>query len=98
MEDEILEGLQEKNVTAVRRIMIRRKDIDIPTNYLVLTFNSTKCPESLKLGYVFHRVRAYILNSRRCFRATGLATPWKAAVATRLGLRVGVPITTQTPV
>lgn len=67
-EDEILEGLQEENVTAVRRIMIRRNDIDIPTNHLVLTFNSTKLPESLKLGYVVHRVRPYIPNPRRCFK------------------------------
>lgn len=67
-EAQILEGVRKENVVAVRRINIRRNDIDIPTNHLVLTFNTTKLPESIQVGYVNYRVRPYIPNPRRCFK------------------------------
>lgn len=69
-EIEVLEGLQQEkaNVIAVRRIKIRRNDEEIPTKHLVLTFNSTKLPETIHLGYLNLRVRPYIPNPRRCFR------------------------------
>lgn len=69
-EDEILEGFKEEqtNVIAVRRIKIRRKDEEIATKHLVLTFNSTTLPDNVHLGYLNLRVRPYVPNPRRCFR------------------------------
>lgn len=66
-EDEILEGLSNQGVIAVRRITFRREDQEKPSKHLVLTFNSTTLPQTVKAGYLNCKVRPFIPNPRRCF-------------------------------
>lgn len=66
--DEILEGLQDQEVVAVRRITIRRDGEERDTKHIVLTFNSTTLPSTVKAGYLNCKVRPYVPNPRRCFR------------------------------
>lgn len=65
----VLEGFNEEqtNVIAVRGIKIRRKDREIATKHLVLTFNSTTLPDNVHRGYLNLRVRPHVPNPRRCF-------------------------------
>lgn len=49
-EDEILEGLSNQGVIAVRRITFRREDQEKPSKHLVLTFNSTTLPRRSRLA------------------------------------------------
>lgn len=51
-----------------KRIRFRRNGKDLPTKHVILTFQKTVLPESVKAGYLYCRVRPYIPNPRRCFR------------------------------
>ncbi|CAN7938035.1 unnamed protein product, partial [Ixodes hexagonus] len=66
--DEILEGLQDQGVAAVRRITIRRDGEERDTKHIVLTFNTTTLPFTVKAGCLNCKVRPYVPNPRRCFR------------------------------
>ncbi|CAN7949656.1 unnamed protein product [Ixodes pacificus] len=66
--EEILEGLKNQGVIAVRRITLRRDGQERDTKHRVLTFNSTSVPSVVKAGYLNRKVRPYIPNPRRCFR------------------------------
>lgn len=66
--DEIAEGLSGQGVVSVRRITLRRDGEERHTKHLVLTFDSTTLPQTVKAGYLNCRVRPYIPNPRRCFR------------------------------
>ncbi|XP_055938130.1 uncharacterized protein LOC129968299 [Argiope bruennichi] len=66
--EEITQKLSSKGMTHVRRITIRRDGKLLETKHLVLTFNSTKVPESIKAGYLKLPVKAFIPNPLRCFK------------------------------
>lgn len=67
-EADLLEGLRNQGVTAVRRITIRRDDKEIPTRHIILTFDRSNLPDYINAGFIRCSVRAYIPNPRRCFK------------------------------
>ncbi|GBN80230.1 hypothetical protein AVEN_158573-1 [Araneus ventricosus] len=67
-EAEFLEELLDQNVCAARRINIRRDGRLIPTQHVVLTFQTPVLPKSIKAGYINCKLRPYIPNPLRCFK------------------------------
>ena len=67
-EEEICENLTSQGVVGVKRINIRRNNELVPTNTLILTFNSPTLPNSVKAGYLNIPVVPYIPNTLRCFK------------------------------
>ncbi|KAM7288070.1 hypothetical protein ISCGN_031759 [Ixodes scapularis] len=67
-EDEILEGLRNSGVIAVKRIILRREGQEIPSKHLILSFERHCLPATVKAGYLNCRVRPYVPNPQRCFR------------------------------
>lgn len=67
-EEEIMEGLSSQGVIDVSRIKLRREGIEKPTKHVILTFNATTLPDSVKAGYLNCNVRPYIPNPRRCLQ------------------------------
>ncbi|CAN8028558.1 unnamed protein product [Ixodes persulcatus] len=68
-EDELVDGLSDRDqgVVAAKRISLRREGQEINTKHVILTFELSKVPESIKAGYFNCRVRPYVPNPRRCF-------------------------------
>ena len=56
------------DVIAARRIHVRKGDVRIPTNTIILTFDCPKPPTSLRAGYLTVPVRPYIPFPMRCFK------------------------------
>ena len=50
--DEIKENVP--SILDVHRIIIKRNNMEVKTNTLILTFNSPKIPDSLKICYLNH--------------------------------------------
>ncbi|GBO37123.1 hypothetical protein AVEN_229720-1 [Araneus ventricosus] len=67
-EDDILEELRAQNVTAVKRILIKKEGKLHPTKHLILTFNLLSIPKSVHIAYFNLSVRPYIPNPLRCFK------------------------------
>ncbi|GBL75632.1 putative RNA-directed DNA polymerase from transposon X-element [Araneus ventricosus] len=67
-EAEFLEELRDQNVCAARRINIRRDGRLIPTQHVVLTFQTPVLPKSIKAGYINCKLGPYIPNPLRCFK------------------------------
>ncbi|GBN39675.1 hypothetical protein AVEN_257313-1 [Araneus ventricosus] len=67
-EAEFLEELRDQNVCAARRINVRRDGRLIPTQHVVLTFQTPVLPKSIKAGYINYKLRPYIPNPLRCFK------------------------------
>ncbi|GFY16139.1 uncharacterized protein TNCV_3531421 [Trichonephila clavipes] len=67
-EAKILDGFFDQGVIQVRRITIRKKNTNIPTKHLILTFNNPKLPSTIKAGYLNCKIRPYIPNPLRCFK------------------------------
>lgn len=67
-DSDILDGMRDQGVTAVRRIMIRRDGKEIPTKHVILTFDRSTLPQSVTAGFLHCEVRQYIPNPRRCFK------------------------------
>ena len=67
-DEEICGNLASQGVAAVRRISVRRNDISVPTNTLILTFSSPTLPQSIKAGYLCIAVEPFIPNPLRCFK------------------------------
>ncbi|CAN8031289.1 unnamed protein product [Ixodes persulcatus] len=65
--DELVDGLSDQGVVAAKRISLRREGKEINTKHVILTFELSKIPESIKAGYLNCRVRPYVPNPRRCF-------------------------------
>ena len=53
-------------ITDVQRIVINRNNTEIKTNTLILTFNTPKIPDSLKICYLNIPVSQYVPNPIRC--------------------------------
>ena len=66
-EDDIRNYLEDQGVTHVKRFTIRRSNEIVPTNTLLLTFNTVEPPKSVKIFYQIIRVEMYVPNSLRCF-------------------------------
>ena len=56
------------DVIHARRIHVRKGDVRIPTNTIVLTFDCPRPPTSLRAGYLMVPVRPYIPFPMRCFK------------------------------
>ena len=67
-EEEICQHLSSQDVTAIRRIKVRRNNELLPTNTFVLTFNVPTLPTSIKAGYLNIPVEPFIPNPLRCFK------------------------------
>lgn len=67
-EADLLEGFREQGVVAIRRITIRRNNEEVVTPHIVLTFNRSTLPESVKAAFLHCKVRPYIPNPRRCYK------------------------------
>jgi hypothetical protein len=67
-DEEILEGLAEQGITGIRRITSTRNGIQVPTRLIILTFDTPKPPQSIKVGYEVVEVEQYIPNPLRCTR------------------------------
>ncbi|GBO23986.1 hypothetical protein AVEN_111015-1 [Araneus ventricosus] len=67
-EAEFLEELHDQNVCAACRINIRRDGRLIPTQHVVLTFQTPVLPKSIKTEYINGKLRPCIPNPRRCFK------------------------------
>lgn len=68
-EQALVEGLEEKGVTAVKRLTRMDKDgkrINTPT--LIITMNGTTRPEHLHIGYVRTTTRPYYPPPQQCYR------------------------------
>lgn len=67
-EEELVEGLASQGVVGARRITLRRDGVERKTRHIILTFDSTTLPETIKAGYLQCRVRPYVPNPQRCFK------------------------------
>ncbi|GBO18691.1 hypothetical protein AVEN_242066-1 [Araneus ventricosus] len=67
-EADIMEYLKHQNVSAVRRISIRKDGQYVPTKHLILTFNTPTLPKSVLIAYINCPVRPYIPNPLRCYK------------------------------
>ena len=56
------------DVIHARRIHVRKGDVRIPTNTIVLTFDCPRPPTSLRAGYLMVPVRPYIPFPMSCFK------------------------------
>ena len=65
-EEEIMEGLRCEGVSHVRRLTTFRDGQRKDTSLLVLTFETTKLPDTLLAGHIRYQVRVFIPNPLRC--------------------------------
>ena len=56
------------SILDVHRIIIKRNNMEVKTNTLILTFNSPKIPDSLKICYLNIPVTQYVPNPLRCYK------------------------------
>ena len=66
--DEIEENIP--SIVDVQRIVVKRNNMEIKTNTLILTFNTPKNPESLKVCYLNISVSQFVPNPLRCYRCS----------------------------
>ena len=64
--DEIKENVP--MITDVHRIVVKRNNLEVKTNTLILTFNTPKIPDSLKICYFNIPVSQYVPNPIRCYK------------------------------
>ena len=53
-------------ITDVHRIVVKRNNLEVKTNTLILTFNTTKIPDSLKICYLnipYHNMYQILLDA-----------------------------------
>ena len=63
-----IEEMKKQRVTEVKRISIKKERKTIETNTYVMTFNQSKIPEKIKVGYRMEMVEQYIPNPLRCYK------------------------------
>ena len=66
-EENITDYLKQQGVTACKCFRIKKDGNLIETNTLLLTFNTTSLPKSLKIVYRIIPVEVYVPNPLRCF-------------------------------
>ncbi|XP_055951582.1 uncharacterized protein LOC129987649 [Argiope bruennichi] len=67
-DSDILESFSDQGVIHVLRITVRKGTEFQPTIHIILTFNKTQLPKSIKAGYLHCRVRPFIPNPIRCYK------------------------------
>lgn len=67
-EEEILQNLKQQGVIAVKKIKRKEGTNFKPTNTHILTFNSSRLPAEIKIGFTIRPVRPFIPNPLRCFK------------------------------
>ncbi|XP_046547389.1 uncharacterized protein LOC124257387 [Haliotis rubra] len=66
--DEIVEELQDQNVTSVKRFTVKKYDgSTVPSNTYLFTFSMSTVPKSIKAGFFNIRVEVYIPSPLRCY-------------------------------
>ena len=55
------------SVVDVQCVVVKRNNMGIKTNTLILTFNTPKLPESLKVCYLNIPVSQFVPNPLRCY-------------------------------
>ena len=63
--DEINENIP--SIIDVQQIVVKRNNMEVKTNTLILTFNSPKIPESLKVCYLNIPVSQFVRNPLRSY-------------------------------
>ena len=66
-DENILEYLTPQGVTAVKRFKVKKGNDLVPTNTILLTFNSVLPPKTLKIFFQIIPVDLYVPNPLRCF-------------------------------
>ena len=66
-EENIVEYLAPQGVIACKRFRIKKDNVQVDTNTLLLTFNSTTLPQSIKIFYRTVPVEQFIPKPLRCF-------------------------------
>ena len=66
-EENIVEYLAPQGVIACKRFRIKKGNVQVDTYTLLLTFNSTTLPQSIKIFYRTVPVEQFIPNPLRCF-------------------------------
>ena len=66
-DEEIQTNLSSIGVTDVKRISVTRDGKRCPTNTIVLTFNTSTVPSSIKIAWFNVTVEPYVPNPLRCF-------------------------------
>ncbi|GBL85220.1 hypothetical protein AVEN_222703-1 [Araneus ventricosus] len=67
-EADIMEYLKYQNVSAVKRISIRKDGQYVPTKHLIFTFNVPNLPKSVLIEYINCSVRPYVPDPLRCYK------------------------------
>ena len=67
-EEDILNGLKDQNVTAVRRIKRKQDGELVNTRALIITFSVAKRPQHLKVMWQRLSVKPYYPNPLRCYK------------------------------
>src|SRR5271163_1589649 len=67
-EKELVSELSTQAVTAVKQIYITKDGIKKKTNTMILAFNQTNLPKSIKAGYMNIRVQQFYPRPLRCFK------------------------------
>ena len=65
-EEEIAEEID--GVVKARRIKMRRGDVHVDTDTVILTFEASRPPQNVKVGYLTVSVRPYVPTPMRCFK------------------------------
>ena len=55
-------------LTDVHRIVVKKNNVEIKTNTLILTFNTPQIPDYLKICYLNIPVTQYVPNPIRCYK------------------------------
>ena len=65
---EMKSELSPQGVIDARRVTIKKNGVVILTNTILLTFATSKLPETIKIGYLRVKVSPFIPNPLRCFK------------------------------
>ena len=80
--DELLEDLREQGVTDVYRIKRLKKGEYVNTNFYILSFNTTKCPSNINIGFYNAICKLHIPNPsvcKKCWKFNHSAKSCKSA-------------------
>ena len=60
--------MKKQGIIDVRWISIKKEGKTIETNTYVMTFNKSKIPTKIKVGYTMERVEQFVPNPMRCYK------------------------------
>ena len=60
--------MKKQGVLDVRQILIKKEGQSIETNTYVMTFNISKIPTKIRVGYTMERVEQFVPNPLRCYK------------------------------